>query len=60
LFASIVTDETIKETLDRTKKRMLEQDEKLSKNVKELKNKESLISKLKQELRELMENVDVK
>lgn len=34
---------------------MAEQDEKIAKSVKELKNKEALIAKLKQELRELME-----
>lgn len=43
-----VSDEAIKEGLDRAKKRLAEQDEKISKNVKELKNKESLITKLKQ------------
>lgn len=40
------------------KKRLLEQDEKVSKYVKEIKNKESLIQKLKQELRDLMENTE--
>lgn len=38
------------------KKRLNQQDEKISKNVKEMKNKETLINKLKQELRELMES----
>lgn len=34
--------------MERMKKRLLEQDEKISKNVKEIKNKENLIQKLKQ------------
>ena len=48
LLAAPVADESIKEGLERAKKRLAEQDEKISKGVKELKNKESLISKLKQ------------
>ena len=37
------------------KKRILEQDEKISKNVRDFKNKDSQITKLKTEVRELLE-----
>ena len=41
-------EESVKEALERMKKRLIEQDEKNSKIVKELKNKETLNVKLKQ------------
>jgi hypothetical protein len=37
------------------KKRILEQDEKISKNVRDFKNKDMQIKKLKSEVRELLE-----
>jgi hypothetical protein len=37
------------------KKRILEQDEKISKNVRDFKNKDMQITKLKSEVRELLE-----
>jgi arsenate reductase-like glutaredoxin family protein len=57
MFKNPITDDSLKETIERMKKRLAEQDEKHSKQVKELKNKEGLIAKLKQELREVMENM---
>lgn len=51
IFSEKVTDDSLKETMERMKKRLIEQDEKHSKNVKQLKNKDLLNTKLKQELR---------
>lgn len=55
LLGAPVAEEAVREGLERARRRLAEQDEKIAKGVRELKNKESLISKLKQELRELME-----
>lgn len=44
--------------MERMKKRLVEQDQKHSKNVKQLKNKDALNKQLKQELREVMENME--
>ena len=58
MFGSEAGEEGLKEVIDRMKKRLIEHDEKHSKGVKDLKNKDALIAKLKQELREVMENME--
>lgn len=48
MLNSDVNDENLKEAMDRMKKRLIEQDEKYSKYLKDMKNKDTLNSKLKQ------------
>lgn len=47
MLKSSTNDESLKESMSRIKKRLDEQDEKSTKMIKDIKNKEALITKLK-------------